>query len=50
MAPEYIRDGEITTKSDIYSLGVLILEIVTGKKNLSRDVSGLQYINNVRRR
>ncbi|XP_047071521.1 cysteine-rich receptor-like protein kinase 36 [Lolium rigidum] len=46
MAPEYIGAGEITTKSDIYSLGVLILEIVTGEKNLSRDVSGLQYINN----
>ncbi|OEL14898.1 hypothetical protein BAE44_0024083, partial [Dichanthelium oligosanthes] len=25
--------GEISAKSDIYSLGILILEIVTGKKN-----------------
>ncbi|CAL4988699.1 unnamed protein product [Urochloa decumbens] len=32
MAPEYLDDGIITFKSDIYSLGVIILEIVTGKR------------------
>ncbi|KAM1213766.1 hypothetical protein PS2_005140 [Malus domestica] len=33
MAPEYAMHGQISVKSDVYSLGVLILEIVTGKKN-----------------
>ncbi|KQK17925.1 hypothetical protein BRADI_1g37626v3 [Brachypodium distachyon] len=33
MAPEYIHRGIITTKSDIFSLGVIIIEIITGQKN-----------------
>ena len=31
MAPEHI-DGTIKFKSDIYSLGVIIIEILTGQK------------------
>ncbi|KAK3146819.1 hypothetical protein QOZ80_3BG0272570 [Eleusine coracana subsp. coracana] len=33
MAPEYLYRGEISSKSDIYSLGMLIIEITTGEKN-----------------
>ena len=33
MAPEYIVHGQLTEKADIYSYGVLVLEIVTGRKN-----------------
>ncbi|KAG0492013.1 hypothetical protein HPP92_005411 [Vanilla planifolia] len=33
MAPEYIVHGQLTEKADIYSFGVLVLEIVTGRKN-----------------
>ncbi|KAL3522079.1 hypothetical protein ACH5RR_014913 [Cinchona calisaya] len=33
MAPEYAFHGQISMKSDVFSLGVLILEIVSGKKN-----------------
>ncbi|KAI4964048.1 hypothetical protein ZWY2020_008445 [Hordeum vulgare] len=33
MAPEYLQRGIITTKSDIFSLGVIIIEIITGHKN-----------------
>lgn len=29
MAPEYLYYGQFTTKSDIYSLGVMLLEILT---------------------
>jgi len=32
MAPEYISKGKISTKADIYSLGVVIIEIITGCK------------------
>ncbi|KAJ1275297.1 hypothetical protein BS78_05G125300 [Paspalum vaginatum] len=32
VAPEYLDHGIITFKSDIYSLGVIILEILTGKR------------------
>nr|GEV18257.1 G-type lectin S-receptor-like serine/threonine-protein kinase At4g27290 [Tanacetum cinerariifolium] len=33
MAPEYALDGLFSTKSDVFSFGVLVLEIVSGKRN-----------------
>ncbi|XP_038689944.1 cysteine-rich receptor-like protein kinase 25 isoform X2 [Tripterygium wilfordii] len=33
MSPEYINYGQISVKSDVFSFGVLILEIITGRKN-----------------
>ncbi|KQK14050.1 receptor-like serine/threonine-protein kinase SD1-8 [Brachypodium distachyon] len=33
MSPEYAMDGVFSTKSDVFSFGVLVLEIVSGKKN-----------------
>ncbi|XP_047951130.1 receptor-like serine/threonine-protein kinase SD1-8 [Salvia hispanica] len=33
MAPEYAIDGKYSVKSDIFSLGVVLLEIMSGKKN-----------------
>ncbi|KAL5774732.1 hypothetical protein ACOSP7_012289 [Xanthoceras sorbifolium] len=33
MAPEYALEGLFSTKSDVYSFGILILEIISGKKN-----------------
>jgi serine/threonine protein kinase len=35
MSPEYAMRGEISVKLDVYSFGVLILEIISGKKNSS---------------
>ena len=35
MSPEYVREGVFSTKSDVFSFGVLLLEIVTGQKNYS---------------
>ncbi|KAK2405001.1 putative receptor protein kinase [Trifolium repens] len=32
MAPEYIRHGQFSVKSDVFSYGVIILEIVCGRK------------------
>lgn len=33
MAPEYAMDGLFSTKSDVFSFGVLVLEIISGTKN-----------------
>ncbi|KAJ9566150.1 hypothetical protein OSB04_002116 [Centaurea solstitialis] len=35
MAPEYVMHGKFSVKSDVFSFGVLVLEIVTGHKNNS---------------
>lgn len=33
MSPEYAMGGHFSVKSDVFSYGVLVLEIVSGKKN-----------------
>ena len=33
MSPEYVTFGKYSTKSDVFSFGVILLEIVSGKKN-----------------
>ncbi|KAJ0429973.1 putative protein kinase RLK-Pelle-DLSV family [Helianthus annuus] len=33
MAPEYAMHGQFSVKSDVFSYGVLVLEMVTGQKN-----------------
>lgn len=33
MAPEYATRGYLTDKADVYSFGIVILEIVSGKSN-----------------
>ena len=33
MAPEYAMRGYLTDKADVYSFGIVVLEIVSGKSN-----------------
>ncbi|XP_027364910.1 cysteine-rich receptor-like protein kinase 10 [Abrus precatorius] len=35
MSPEYAMLGQFSEKSDVFSFGVMILEIISGKKNLN---------------
>ncbi|XP_066336966.1 uncharacterized protein [Miscanthus floridulus] len=51
MAPEYYYRGEVSTKTDIYSLGILIIEIVTGLKvdSNTEDLSSKNLIDNVQK-
>ncbi|KAL5198018.1 hypothetical protein ABZP36_001530 [Zizania latifolia] len=37
MPPEYLAGGSVSTKIDIFSFGVLVLEIVTRRSNCSSD-------------
>lgn len=49
IAPEYLYRGEISTKSDIYSLGLIIIEITTGERNhSSNEPSAREYIEKIR--
>jgi len=48
MSPEYAMDGVFSMKSDIYSFGVMVLEIITGKTNrgfyeVELDLNLLRY-------
>ncbi|XVE51186.1 hypothetical protein DITRI_Ditri02bG0019300 [Diplodiscus trichospermus] len=45
MAPEYIRHGQFSVKSDVFSFGVLIWEILSGQKNgASRNESDVEHL------
>lgn len=33
MAPEYVMDGHFSMKSDVFSFGVMVLEIISGRRN-----------------
>ncbi|XP_044949443.1 cysteine-rich receptor-like protein kinase 25 isoform X1 [Hordeum vulgare subsp. vulgare] len=35
MAPEYLMHGHLSAKADVFSFGVLVLEILSGRKNSS---------------
>lgn len=50
MSPEYFTTGNITTASDLWSLGVMLLEAVTGVHPFGKTTQGLsneQIINNI---
>jgi serine/threonine protein kinase len=34
MSPEYATLGQLTPKADVYSFGILLLEIMSGRKNI----------------
>jgi hypothetical protein len=45
LAPEWISGTDITAKVDVYSYGMVLLEIVSGKKNSSREyTAGDDYV------
>jgi serine/threonine protein kinase len=48
--PEYIDNGEISEKFDIFSLGVIMIRIVSGPKGYPKclDISSDEFIDQVR--
>ncbi|EEF51974.1 BRASSINOSTEROID INSENSITIVE 1-associated receptor kinase 1 precursor, putative [Ricinus communis] len=47
MAPEYLIRGQLTEKADVYSFGVLVLEIASGKKNSVYSQGSGSILHNV---
>jgi serine/threonine protein kinase len=41
MSPEYAMDGAFSVKSDTYSFGVIMLEIISGSKITQNSLQGL---------
>ena len=39
MAPEYAMQGKFSVKVDVYSFGVLLLELIAGRKNTDNNLS-----------
>lgn len=49
MSPEYAMEGHFSVKSDVFSFGVLLLEIITGGKNTTHNQDhSLNLVGNVR--
>uniref|UniRef100_A0ACD5ZME4 Uncharacterized protein n=1 Tax=Avena sativa TaxID=4498 RepID=A0ACD5ZME4_AVESA len=43
-APEYIRTGQLTIKTDVYSFGVFLLELITGKRAVDSNRTANEQI------
>ncbi len=44
MSPEYATFGELSTKIDVYSFGVLLLEIISGRKVILRNAPNNMHL------
>ncbi|KAL3627701.1 hypothetical protein CASFOL_029064 [Castilleja foliolosa] len=44
LAPEYVLGGQLTMKADVYSFGVLTLEVVSGRSSGNTDYGGAQKL------
>jgi len=44
MSPEYATLGQLSTKVDVYSFGILLLEIISGRKVILQNATNNMYL------
>jgi len=45
MAPEYLCYGQVSTKFDVFSFGMLLLEFMSGRKKIDLELPSIgQYL------
>lgn len=54
LAPEYASSGKVTEKSDVYSYGVMLLELITGRPPISsidptRSQGLVEWVSKIKR-
>ncbi|XVE80548.1 hypothetical protein DITRI_Ditri14bG0148900 [Diplodiscus trichospermus] len=45
LAPEYLQYGKATEKTDVFSYGVVILEVACGRRPIEREVNSQKMVN-----
>lgn len=45
LAPEYLQYGKATEKTDVFSYGVVILEVACGRRPIEREPGSLKMVN-----
>ncbi|KAF5479075.1 hypothetical protein F2P56_005579 [Juglans regia] len=45
LAPEYLQYGKATDKTDVFSYGVVILEVACGRRPIEREPESLKMVN-----
>lgn len=47
MAPEYVFSGRLTEKADVYSFGIVVIEVVCGRQNYAFTESTIPLLEMV---
>lgn len=44
LAPEYVIGGQLTLKADVYSFGIVTIEVVSGRSSANTNYGGAQKL------
>lgn len=44
LAPEYAESGRVSTKTDVYAFGIILLELITGRRPSDKSLHGKSLV------